>query len=70
MGTLFNQSLLRKIRDLGESSISELKKAYLPPEQPGIVQGISAMFDSDMKTLECMGCISIENDTVTFISWP
>lgn len=47
----YNASLLRCIAEEKSITISDLKKKYLPPEQPGIIQGVTAMFDSDLITL-------------------
>lgn len=65
----FNASLLGCIAKEKVITISELKKKYLPPKQPGIIQGITVMFDSDLKVLEEEGYITIEDDVVRFIRW-
>ena len=62
-----NMSLLEIIARAKEITCEELKKQYLPPEQPGVVQGVTVMFDSDLKDLESEGYISINNGVITFI---
>ena len=47
-----NLGLLALISAAGEISYEELKQRYLPPEQPGVIQGVTASFDNDIKTLE------------------
>ena len=64
---MYNASLLRCIVEEKTITISDLKKKYLPPEQPGIIQGVSVLFDSDLKVLEDEGYITIENDVVKYI---
>jgi hypothetical protein len=63
----YNASLLRCIAEEKSITISDLKKKYLPPEQPGIIQGVTVMFDSDLITLREEGYITIENDIVIYI---
>ena len=63
----YNGSLLMCIAEEKTITINALKKKYLPPEQPGIIQGVSVMFDSDLKVLEEEGYISIENNVVKYI---
>ena len=38
-------------RELVKKHLDDLKAKYLPPEQPGIIQGITVMFDSDIHHL-------------------
>ena len=64
---LYNASLLRCIAEEKTITISALKKKYLPPEQPGIIQGIAVMFDSDLKVLEEEGYVTIKDDVVEYI---
>lgn len=63
----YNGSLLNCIAEAKTITIGALKKKYLPPEQPGIIQSVSVMFDSDLKVLEEEGYISIENNVVKYI---
>ena len=42
-----NLGLLALISAAGEISYEELKQRYLPPEQPGVIQGVTASFDND-----------------------
>lgn len=44
-----NLGLLALISAAGEISYEELKQRYLPPEQPGVIQGVTASFDNDIK---------------------
>lgn len=67
---VYNHSLLKEIYDLGDCSLSELKHHYFPPACPGVIQGITATFDSDLQTLISMGCVSVDQDRVHFINWP
>ena len=48
----YNLRLLALISEAGEISCEELKQRYLPPEQPGVIQGVAASFDNDIKALE------------------
>ena len=43
----YNLGLLALISAAGEISYEELKQRYLPPEQPGVIQGVTASFDND-----------------------
>lgn len=70
MTPVYNLSLLRAIHELNDCTLSDLKQHYLPPEQPGVVQGITVSFDSDLQTLVSMGCVSVSQDRVRFINWP
>ena len=70
MTPVYNLSLLQAIHELNDCTLSELKRHYLPPEQPGVVQGIAVSFDSDLQTLVSMGCVSVSQDRVRFINWP
>ena len=65
----YNASLLRCIAEEKTITINDLKAKYLPPEQPGIIQGITVMFDRDLKVLKEEGYITIEDDIVEFIHW-
>lgn len=51
---IYNHNLIRKIQELKECSIEELKASYLPPQQPGVVQGATVRFDQDLKELRSM----------------
>lgn len=62
-----NLSLLNVISEANEITYEELRKKYLPPEQPGIIQGAAVMFDSDLKTLESEGLITINDEIIHFI---
>lgn len=62
-----NASLLRCIAEEKTITISALKKKYLPQEQPGIIQGRTVMFDSDLKVLAEEGYITIEDDIVKYV---
>ena len=66
---IYNASLLKCIAEEKTITISALKKKYLPPEQPGIIQGTTVMFDSDLKVLKEEGYITIEDDVVEYIHW-
>ncbi len=67
---IYNLSLLQAIHELDDCTINELKQRYLPPEHPGVIQGITVSFDSDLQTLVSMGCVSVTQDRVKFINWP
>ena len=45
----YNLGLLALISEAGEISCEELKQRYLPPEQPGVIQGVAASLDNDIK---------------------
>lgn len=62
-----NLSLLNAISEFKEITYEELKIKYLPPEQRGIIQGVTVMFDPDLKTLESQGYISRDGDVIRFI---
>lgn len=64
-----NGSLLQIIARKGEITYNELKEEYCVPTPPGVILGSNIMFDRDLKTLESEGCISITDDSITFISW-
>ena len=66
---VYNQSLLKAIHELNDCSLNELKQYYLPPTPPGVVQGVTVSFDSNLQTLVSMGCVSIYEDRVKFINW-
>ena len=57
-----NLGLLALISAAGEISYEELKQRYLPPEQPGVIQGVTASFDNDIKTLEKEKYISVHGN--------
>ena len=59
----YNLGLLALISAAGEISYEELKQRYLPPEQPGVIQGVTASFDNDIKTLEKEKYISAHSRT-------
>lgn len=63
---IYNLSLLQAISEAQELTYEELKQKYLPPEQPGVVQGESVMFDSNLKTLEEMGLIIREGNVIRY----
>lgn len=63
-----NGSLLEIIARRGNITYDELKNEYCVPTPRGIVFGSNVMFDSDLKTLESEGCISIDGDVITFVS--
>ena len=62
-----NMSLLNVIAEANEITYEELKVKYLPPKQPGIIQGASVMFDSDLKDLASEGYISINDNVICFL---
>ena len=62
-----NLGLLALISAAGEISYEELKQRYLPPEQPGVIQGVTASFDNDIKTLEKEKYISVHGNIIRFI---
>lgn len=66
---VYNQTLLQAINELNDCTLAELKQHYLPPEQPGVIQGITVNFDNDLKTLVSMGCVSVDQNRVKFINW-
>ena len=63
-----NLTLLRYIADAETITIDELKKAYLPPEQRGIIQGSTVTFDNDLKVLELEGYITLDGNVVKSIN--
>lgn len=63
----YNLSLLMCIAEEESITIKELKKKYLPPEQQGVIQGETVMFDDHLKVLEEEGYITIEQDVVKYI---
>lgn len=67
---IYNHNLIRKIQELKECSIEELKASYLPPQQPGVVQGATVRFDQDLKEVEKYGSIEIKDGRVKFLKWP
>ena len=69
MTPIYNLSLLRVIANLNEATIEDIKKAYLPAEQPGVVWGAAANFNDELDTLARLGYISIEGDNVKFIGY-
>ncbi len=64
-----NLSLLQIIAREGKIAYDKLKKEYCVPTPPGVISGNNVMFDRDLKTLENEGCISIDDDMITFITW-
>lgn len=67
IGPIYNLSLLQAISTSKEITYEELKRKYLPPKQPGIIQGVEVSFDSDLETLETVGYISREGDIIRYI---
>ncbi len=67
---VYDSSLLNKIKEMDGCSIEELKAAYLPPEQPGVIQGVTVMFDSNLKDLERYGAIEIKDGHVKYVGEP
>lgn len=63
---IYNVSLLQVISQAQELTYEELKQKYLPPEQPGIIQGIAVSFDDDLKTLEEMGLVLREGNILRY----
>ena len=63
----YNLGLLALISAAGEISYEELKQRYLPPEQPGVILGVTASFDNDIKTLEKEKYISVHGNIIRFI---
>lgn len=63
----YNISLLRVIAEAKEITYDDLKRKYLPPKQPGIIQGAEVTFDSDLDTLEAEGFISRHDDLICYI---
>ena len=63
----YNLGLLALISAAGEISYEELKQRYLPLEQPGVIQGVAASFDNDIKTLEKEKYISVQGNIIRFI---
>ena len=55
----YNLGLLALISEAGEISCEELKQRYLPPEQPGVIQGVAA--------LEKEKYISVRGNIIRFI---
>ncbi len=64
-----NGSLLQIIAREGKIAYNKLKKEYCVPTPPGVISGNNVMFDRDLKTLESEGCIHIDDDIITFITW-
>lgn len=67
VGPICNFSLLQVISNAKEITYEELRRKYLPPQKPGIVQGVEVMFDSDLETLITAGYVSREGDIIRFI---
>lgn len=67
---VINATLLRTIKRLDGCTVDELKAEYLPPEQPGVIQSITVMFDKDLNDLERYGAIKIENGRIKYIGEP
>lgn len=57
MTPVFNVSLLNKIRELGPCTEEELKKAYLPKPQPGVIDSITTGYTDDLQTLIDVGYV-------------
>ena len=66
----YNQTLLTLMRQLGNCTMDELKNEYLTPNQPGIIQGNAIQFHSDLKQLEHLGCVFIDDEQVSYIKMP
>ena len=64
---IYNASLLKVIAEAKEITYADLRCKYLPPKQPGIIQGVEVSFDSDLDTLEAEGFISRHNDIIRYI---
>ncbi len=67
MSQVYNLSLLSFIEKEGKITIDDSKRKYLPPEQPGIIQGERVMFEKNLKVLEEEGYIKIEDDIIEYI---
>ena len=67
---VYNASLLKQIKQMDGCTIGELKTEYLPPKQPGVIQSVTVMFDSDLKDLERYGAIEIKDGHVKYIGEP
>lgn len=67
VGKVCNASLLNTIAKRKEITYDELKEEYCEPSPPGVIIGKNVMFDSDLKTLESEGYISIDDDLITYI---
>ena len=67
---IFDHELIRKIQELQECSIDELKEAFLPPHQPGAIQGVSVMFEQNLKHLEELDAIEIKDGRAKYLKWP
>ena len=63
---VYDATLLQIICRFGEASKDEIKREYLPPPQRGVVYGAEVTFESNLKTLQDMGYITIENDMVRY----
>lgn len=61
-----NMSLLNVIAEANEITYEELKVKYLPPKQPGIIQGASVMFDSDLKDLASQAAHFYDNEILGY----
>ena len=64
---IYNASLLNIIAKREEITYAKLKEEYCEPSTPGVIIGENVMFDSDLKTLESEGYISIDDDLITYI---
>lgn len=62
-----NCSLLRIIKEHKIISYNELKRIYITPDPPGIISASNACFDSDLKTLEEEGEITIKDKIIKSI---
>ena len=67
---VYNGSLLHTIKRLNGCTIEELKAEYLPPEQPGVIQGIKVTFESDLQDLEHYGAIEKKDNKYYYICEP
>ena len=63
----YNLGLLALISAAGEISYEVLKQRYLPPEHPGVIQGVAASFDNDIKVLEKEKHISVQGNIIRAI---
>ncbi len=67
MSQIYNISLLQVIASAKEITYAELRFRYLPPKQPGIIQGVEVSFDRDLAVLEEEGFISRDGDIIHYI---
>ena len=64
---IYDHNLIRKIQELQECSIEELKEAFLPPQRAGVVQGSTVMFDQNLKHLAELEAIEIKDGRVKYL---